>query len=137
MANYYQIFRKYLQSRNVIFTDIEADILMMEYRGEAMEKIPLVVHIPADETEKCILMCPEVLKIIPEVLPESLKIVNLMNKCAPMANVHIDDDNSVTVTCVVPLHREYFCEDIMKTLSYLAETADGTYMQFQEEMEYE
>ncbi|MBQ8586856.1 MAG: hypothetical protein IJ453_02070 [Oscillospiraceae bacterium] len=137
MESYYRIFRKYLQSRNVIFTDIESDILMMEYRGEAMEKIPLLVHIPTDETEKCLLICPEVVKIIPEVLPEALKIVNLMNKCAPVANIHIDDDNAVVVTCCVPLHREYFCEDIMKTLRYLAEAADGTYMQFQEEMEFE
>lgn len=137
MASYYELFRRYLQSRNVIFTDIEDDILMMEYRGEAMKKIPLLVHIPRNETEKCILICPEVLKISSNVQSEALKIINLVNKCAPAANVHIDDDLTVVVTSLVLLHREYFCEDIVKSLSYLAEAADATYMQFQEEMEFE
>ena len=134
--SYIKIFRQYLQRRNIIFTNIEEDLVLFEYRGEAMEKIPLVVHIPKEETEKVLLLCPEVLEIVPEVLPESLKIVNLMNVCAPAVNVHIDD-NKVSITCAFPLHKEYFCEDIMKTLSYMAEAADGTYMQFQEEMEIE
>lgn len=135
MENYFQIFRQYLQRRRVIFTDIDEDMLMIEYRGQAMEKIPLVCYIPTEDPTLCSLVCPEVIECDREAIPEALEICNLMNVCSPAANIHIDDDNKVCISSILRVHKEYFCEDIMETLSYLAEAADGTYMQFQERME--
>ena len=134
MGNLFQIFRQYLQSRRIIFTDIDEDMVLFEYTGQAMEKIPLVCYIPQEDPTLCSLVCPEVIECEPEAVPEALKICNLMNVCSPAVNIHIDD-NKVCVSSIIRVHKEYFCEDIMEMLSYMAEAADGTYMQFQERME--
>lgn len=135
MENYFQMFRQYLQQHRIIFTDIDVDMLVIEYRGQALEKIPLVCYIPSQEPAQCFLVCSEVVECVGKATPEALEICNLINRCSLPANVHIDDDGKVCVCSIIRVHKEYFCEDIMEALCRLAETADATYMQFQERME--
>lgn len=135
MARYYDIFKRYLKDRRIAYTEIEDEMLMITYRGEAMDSIPLVCNMDSRSPEKCLLCCFEIGECTRDTRPAALAACNLVNQCAPGVNIFIDDDLQISAMCTVRMHREYFCDDIIEAMNYMSEAVDAVYMQFHEEME--
>ncbi len=134
MANYYDIFKRYLDDHRIIYTEIDKNILMIEYQGTEKKKIPLICNMDERTPLQCFLMSVEIAHCTEEEAALALAMCNVLNKCAPGARFYLDDDYEVCAVKLLKLHPEYLCGDIIEAMNEMAEAVDAAYMNFRDEM---
>lgn len=134
VAGNYDIFKRYLKDRRIAYTEIDEEMLMIAYRGEEKESIPLICTLDSGAPDKALLCCFDIADCSGEEAA-GLLACNRVSQVAPGVSIYLDEDSRLSAMSTVRVHREYFCEDIIEAMNYLSEAVDAVYMQFHEETE--
>ena len=134
MAGNYDVFKRYLRDRRIAYTELDEEILMIAYRGEEKESIPLICNLDSRSPDKALICCFDIADCSEKEIA-GLLACNRISQVAPGVSIYLDEDSRLSAMSTVRVHREYFCEDIIEAMNYLSEAVDAVYMQFHEETE--
>ena len=95
MANYKNLFMRFMDCNNIKYTDVKENVVRVVYTGDNLKTIPIYVFFDADGEGLVTLRCWEIANFKDRNKGHALIACNTLNKQYRWVKFYLDDDGDI------------------------------------------
>lgn len=95
MANYKNLFMRYMDRNNVKYTDVREDVVKVVYTGDNLKSIPVYVFFDKDGDPLVCFKCWDIAKFPDGKIANGVIACNMLNKKYRWVKFYLDDDKDI------------------------------------------
>ncbi len=95
MANYKNLFMRYMDRNNVKYSDVREDVVKVVYTGDNLKSIPVYVFFDKDGDPLVCFKCWDIAKFKDSKMANGVIACNMLNKKYRWVKFYLDDDNDI------------------------------------------